>query len=49
MTVSVKKRVYLCAKCNRRLKDGQWVFSRHTGLRYCLPGPKGCWKGGTST
>jgi hypothetical protein len=31
-----------CAACNRRLREGQWIFSRHTRQRYCLPGPKGC-------
>jgi len=30
-----------CACCGRRLRRECWVFSRHTGNRYCLPG-EGC-------
>ncbi len=34
---------YRCARCNRRLKDGRWIFSTFTRRRYCLPGDKrGC-------
>lgn len=31
---------YRCAICRRRLPQEQWVYSRHTGNRYCLPGAK---------
>lgn len=30
-----------CAKCGRRLRKERWVYSRHTGNRYCWPG-EGC-------
>ncbi len=29
---------HTCARCGRRLKDGQWIFSRWTGQRYCYAG-----------
>lgn len=32
---------YHCAKCGRRLKHDHWVYSKHTGSRYCWPG-QGC-------
>ena len=32
-----------CARCRRRLRDGRWIFSKHTRLRYCYPG-EGCAK-----
>lgn len=39
------KIVHRCATpgCGRELKNEQWVYSSHTGLRYCPPGA-GCWK-----
>lgn len=44
MTVKAPvKRDYKCAKCNRRLKVGRWVYSHATKARYCLPG-QGCFK-----
>jgi len=30
-----------CAACNRRLPPERWVYSQHTGARYCWPG-EGC-------
>jgi len=36
-----KPRVYLCAKCQRRLKRERWIYNQHTGARYCWPGD-GC-------
>lgn len=32
-----------CARCRRRLRDGRWIYSRFTHLRYCYPG-EGCAK-----
>lgn len=32
-----------CARCNRRLKEGHWVYSKFTRPRYCYPG-EGCQK-----
>ncbi len=32
-----------CGRCGRRLKGGQWIFSRWTGQRYCYVG-EGCQK-----
>jgi hypothetical protein len=34
---------YVCGVCRRRLKVDRWVYSTHTGNRYCLPG-EGCQK-----
>jgi hypothetical protein len=31
-----------CGVCGRRLRQEQWVYSRHTGNRYCLPTVKDC-------
>ncbi len=43
---SAKKKgapVFRCARCNRRLKDGRWIFSTFTHKRYCYPGDRrGC-------
>ena len=36
----VKLTDHRCAICRRKLPSEQWVFSRHTGNRYCLPGTK---------
>lgn len=35
------ERGYRCASCGRKLTNERWVYSRHTGARYCLPG-EGC-------
>lgn len=35
-------RVYHCAICGRKLKQDRWVYSSHTGSRYCWPS-EGCW------
>lgn len=43
MPTKVKLSTYRCAICRRRLPQEQWVYSRHTGNRYCLPG-YGCEK-----
>jgi len=29
---------FRCGLCNRKLPVEQYVYSRHTGARYCLPG-----------
>jgi len=29
---------YRCARCGRRLKVGQYVYSKFTGQRYCFAG-----------
>lgn len=34
-------RTYRCADCGRKLTAERWVYSRHTGARYCTPGD-GC-------
>lgn len=34
-------RTYRCADCGRKLTAERWVYSRHTGARYCTPG-EGC-------
>lgn len=34
-------RTYRCAYCSRELKNERWVYSSHTGSRYCTPG-EGC-------
>lgn len=31
-------KTYRCARCNRKLRDGRWIFSRFTKQRYCWPG-----------
>lgn len=44
VTTATRPRVYtryLCARCGRRLKREHFVYSSHTGLRYCWPG-EGC-------
>ncbi len=33
--------VYDCARCNRRLKDGRWIYSTFTRKPYCYPGDRG--------
>lgn len=43
MTTKTKQRQYHCTKCGRKLKHEQWVYSKHTSSRYCLPG-EGCHK-----
>ena len=35
---AVATRTYRCALCNRRLRDERWIYSRHSGNRYCFPG-----------
>lgn len=40
-TSTKTKREYRCGQCGRRLKAERWVYSRHTGSRYCWPG-EGC-------
>lgn len=30
-----KKAQYHCAVCGRVLRDGNWIYSRATGKRYC--------------
>jgi hypothetical protein len=32
---------YRCARCDRELAPERWVYSHHTGARYCWPG-EGC-------
>jgi hypothetical protein len=34
----VKLSEFRCALCRRRLPQEQYVYSRHTGNRYCLEG-----------
>ena len=34
----VKLSQYRCAICRRKLPQDQWVYSRHTGNRYCFDG-----------
>ncbi len=29
---------YQCGVCGRRLPLDRWIYSRHTGARYCWPG-----------
>ena len=43
MAKATTPRKYQCATCGRRLKVGRWVYSKHTGSRYCWPG-EGCQK-----
>lgn len=38
-----KKSRFRCAVCRRFLPQERWVYSQHTGNRYCLPGD-GCAK-----
>lgn len=35
------RREYDCGDCGRRLPHERWIYSRHTGARYCTPG-EGC-------
>jgi hypothetical protein len=36
-------RRYVCAYCGRELEHEAWIYSRHTGARYCPPtDPRGC-------
>lgn len=42
MASTTTTRVYCCGQCGRKLPHEQWVFSSHTGNRYCWPG-HGCW------
>lgn len=37
------RRTYHCGDCGRKLPAERWVYSRHTGARYCTPG-EGCQK-----
>ena len=37
------KSKHRCGRCNRRLRQDHWVYSTHTGKRYCWPG-EGCHK-----
>jgi len=32
------KRTYTCGVCSKTLKNERWIYSRHTGQRYCWPG-----------
>jgi hypothetical protein len=32
----MKARQYACARCGRRVRPERWVYSRHTGNRYCV-------------
>ena len=41
VVMSTTTREYRCAVCRRKLRPERWVFSSHTGNRYCLPG-EGC-------
>jgi hypothetical protein len=43
MATKKKAVVHRCGKCNRKLKEGRWIYSRFTGNRYCWPG-EGCEK-----
>jgi hypothetical protein len=36
-----QRREYHCADCGRKLPHERWIYSRHTGARYCTPG-EGC-------
>ena len=38
MPTKVKLSQFRCALCGRKLPQEQWVFSRHSGNRYCLEG-----------
>ena len=29
---------YHCGCCGRRLRDERWIYSTHTGARFCWPG-----------
>ena len=31
-------RTYSCGSCGKTLKAERWIYSRHTGSRYCWPG-----------
>lgn len=35
-------RIYHCAMCGRALEPNHWIYSSHTGARYCYVG-EGCW------
>ncbi len=39
----MSRSLHRCARCNRRLSDGRWIFSRWTTSRYCFVGD-GCQK-----
>ena len=44
MTVATRKyTTFRCAICNRKLKHNRYVYSSHTGRRFCWPG-EGCAK-----
>ena len=32
------KTAYTCGVCSKTLKNERWIYSRHTGQRYCWPG-----------
>ena len=36
-------RHHKCERCRRVLPRDRWIYSRHTGARYCWPG-EGCGK-----
>jgi len=38
----VKLSQFRCALCGRKLPVEQYVYSRHTGARYCLPTEAKC-------
>jgi len=38
----VKLSQFRCALCGRKLPQEQYVYSRHTGARYCLPTEPKC-------
>lgn len=38
----VKLSDHKCGVCGRRLPSEQWVYSQHTGNRYCLPTQRDC-------
>jgi len=43
MSVALRtvKRIYHCARCDRKLKPDRYIYSQHTKARYCWPG-EGC-------
>jgi hypothetical protein len=38
MTASSVTSTFNCARCGRKLRDGRYVYSRFTRLRYCYVG-----------
>jgi hypothetical protein len=43
VTKKRKKSRFRCAVCRRYLPQERWVYSSHTGNRFCYPG-EGCQK-----